>query len=68
MEGHPRNNKEPAVTGPGLRCIILGTVPSHRQLGEAHVMMSRDGSDRLSRQEYAWAGGGGGRQQMPAFN
>lgn len=37
-EGYSRNNKKPALAGPGLRCIILGTVPSHRQLGEAYVM------------------------------
>lgn len=40
-EDYPRNNKEPSLAGLVLGCIILGTVPSHRQLGEAHVITRR---------------------------
>ena len=40
-EDYPRNNKEPSLPGLVPGCISLGTVPSHRQLGEAHVITSR---------------------------
>lgn len=67
-EDYPRNNKEPSLAVPVIGCIILGTVPSHRQLGEAHVITSRVAVTGSSSRNMSGPGDGweGSRQKIDA--
>lgn len=65
--GYPRNNKEPALAGPGLRCIILGTVPSY--LGwHTPCLADMAGTGSPSRSMPGPRVGVVSRKQMPAFS
>ena len=57
------------MAGPVLGCIMLGTVPSHRQLGEAHVITSRVAVTGSSSRNMSGPGDGWGasRQKTDAI-